>query len=318
MRLEPEEHLDAALGQLSAARLEQADAEDREAIEDLEGFLASTRRMAARAVQGEAGSGARVAERVLLETTRADMTWRGDLRVVGRFLRRRLDQSPPLRAVAALLLLQVLLAPGVLAFLALRPAPVRPEVRLGLELPADEVELREAEQQLAEALPVPLVEDQLPGSRDALRAAEARAVQWLEELDVQGTDPLAQALAWRAQLARPRADVGSRPASELALAAEDDLSIRSILLEAELDRFCRGSLLGDPEAAARALLVGAPEERSAAEADLWRRATGRARSLGLLREETVVPRSGHDSSGEAWLRAFAAVANERGVALPIR
>ena len=318
MRLDPEEHLDAALGQLPDERLCEADAEDRLAIEDVAGFLTATRRMAAEARQVHAGAGARVAQAVLRATTRADLTWRGDLRLVGQFLRRRLAQSPPLRAVAALLLMQVLLAPGVLAFLALRPAPVRPEIRLGLELPLDEVGLRDAEEQLSKALPVPQVEDRLPGSSVGRRAAEARAVQWLEEIEVAGTDPLALALAWRAQLARPRADVGTRPSAELASAAERDLSIRSILLEAELDRFCRGSLLGDPEAAARILLADAPAARTAPEAELWRRATGRARGLGLVRDEAAASNSADLTSREAWLRAYAAVAAERGLGSPQR
>lgn len=318
-RLTPEEHLDAALGQLASARRAEAGPEDERAIAELERFLASVRREASAAA--EPAASARVVEAVLRSSTRQDLTWRGDLHLVRGFVRRRLAQSPSLRAVAALLLLQVLLAPGVLAFLALRPAPARPEVRLGLEPPVGELDLREAEQKLSEALPLPELQETLPGG--SLRAQQARAVEWLVDLELRadlGSAPAEEAgigvaLAWRSSLARPRADGGMELAPALRQRAEVDLAVRAIVLEAELDRVCRGSLLRDPEAAAQALLATAPEPASPLEVALWEAARVRARGLGLLRDAQVPgePEGVH----EAWVERVLEVARERGEPSPL-
>ncbi len=313
-RLTPEEHLDAALGQLAPSRRAEAGPDDERAIADLERFLASVRREASSPGAVESDAAARVVEGVLGASTRQDLSWRGDLRLVRGFVQRRLAQSPSLRAVAALLLLQVLLAPGVLAFLALRPAPVRPEVRLGLELPADDFELREAEQKLSEALPLPELQEALPGG--SLRAQQARAVEWLAGLELEaGRDSsrpsgIAAALAWRTALASPRADGGVELSDSLRERAEVDLAVRAIVLEAELDRVCRGSLLRDPEAAAQALLASAPKAGSALEAELWEAAQSRARGLGLLIDAEVAGEPLGIS--EAWIQRVLAVTRERG------
>ncbi|MBL6720115.1 MAG: hypothetical protein ISQ08_01755 [Planctomycetes bacterium] len=315
--LTPEEHLDAALGQLAPSRRAEAGPDDERAIADLERFLASVRREASSPGVVESEAAARVVEGVLGASTRQDLTWRGDLRLVRGFVQRRLAQSPSLRAVAALLLLQVLLAPGVLAFLALRPAPVRPEVRLGLELPGDAFELREAEQKLSEALPLPELQEALPGG--SLRATQARAVGWLAGLELEtgrGASDIGAALAWRAALARPRSDGGVELSTVLRQRAELDLAVRAIVLEAELDRVCRGSLLRDPESAAQALLASAPEAGSPLEAELWEAAQSRARGLGLL-IDAKVPGEPVGVS-EAWVERVLAVTRERGEPSPLR
>ena len=274
--------------------------------------------MAAEARQVHAGAGARVAQAVLRATTRADLTWRGDLRLVGQFLRRRLAQSPPLRAVAALLLMQVLLAPGVLAFLALRPAPVRPEIRLGLGLPLDEVGLRDAEVQLFKALPVPQVEDRLPGvqrrtpgrrgaSRPVARgdrgggdgspgAGPGRRPCWLARAPTWGLVPPP---SWRV----PRSAISR---------SDRSCSRRSWTASVEAASWVIPRLQRASSSRTRAAARTAPE------AELWRRATGRARGLGLVRDEAAASNSADLTSREAWLRAYAAVAAERGLGSPQR
>ena len=75
--LTPEEHLDAALGQLAPSRRAEAGPDDERAIADLERFLASVRREASSPGVVESGAAARVVEGVLGASTRQDLTWQG-------------------------------------------------------------------------------------------------------------------------------------------------------------------------------------------------------------------------------------------------
>jgi len=108
--------------------------------EDLEIFLADCRRVLR--ADSTASDLDGLTSRVLDRTTREDLSLRGDLRLVGGFVRRRLRSSVWMRLVAASLLLHLLALP-VLALYAFvfeprftlrferwedyRPAPVYPE-----------------------------------------------------------------------------------------------------------------------------------------------------------------------------------------------
>lgn len=83
---------------------------------ELEAFLARARVSLRATRDWSSAREARLVQRVLRRTTRADPSWRGDLAVLARFLRERLRESAALRVVAASLLLQALALP-VLAYL---------------------------------------------------------------------------------------------------------------------------------------------------------------------------------------------------------
>lgn len=306
MSLSEQERLDAALGQLPPAQVRSMNDEDRRAVESLREWLMGLRESASASARSEAP----LVESILARTTREDLSWRGDVRVWREFLERRLRRSPALRVAAALLMVQLLLAPGVLAFLVLRPAPERPEVRLGIE-PASPADAWLAEdEELMSYLPS-LEEPSLvpPGSLEVRRAQALQLVGI--SCAVSGQGPLARAVEWRFDgLAEPE------EAAELMNSAALDLGVRAVLLEGVIDRACRGSLVLDAESLLGEI-VGLPDlrEGSVRAAALWRRAQGRAQRLGLL------PGSG--SGGVAldlgsWAREVEELARERGSALAIR
>lgn len=102
---------------------------------ELESFLSSCRDSLAEryslteAVEAELEPGANEAlvESILASTTREDLSWRGDLRLVGGFLRQRLRSSRLLRVVAASLLLHIVALPAI-AYYAIFVAPERTTV----------------------------------------------------------------------------------------------------------------------------------------------------------------------------------------------
>jgi len=75
----------------------------------------------------DAGDLAPLTARVLDCTTREDLTWRGDVRLYGRYLRGRLAESAWLRLAAASLLLHLLALPAVAVYL-LVSQPKAPEI----------------------------------------------------------------------------------------------------------------------------------------------------------------------------------------------
>lgn len=102
------------------------DGEARARLVELERFLATCR--SALGEEGAAASTSALAERVLGRTTREDLSWRGDLRLVGTYVRDRLRGSLLLRVAAASLLVHVAALP-VLAYLAFFSP--EPRVRIG-------------------------------------------------------------------------------------------------------------------------------------------------------------------------------------------
>jgi hypothetical protein len=75
--------------------------------------------------------------RILNASTREDLSWRGELRLVGSYLHNRLRESVLLRVVAASLVLHLAAIPAV-AFWVSRP-PAKPPLRFGVELPIEEL-----------------------------------------------------------------------------------------------------------------------------------------------------------------------------------
>ena len=141
--------------------------------------LESAREALARASSGTSTWGVdeerRLQERVLLRTTREDLGWRGELRMLWGFLRDSLRDSPALRVVAASLIAHLLALP-VLGYVILREEePRRP--RITFELPGE----REALLDLAgdEELEVPAEDTRLSAdSPESVENARRRA-RWL-------------------------------------------------------------------------------------------------------------------------------------------
>lgn len=71
---------------------------------------------------------------ILSQTTREDVSWRGDLRLVGSFLRHRLHASVILRVVAASLLIHIAALPVLAYFGWVQPEP---RTRIGFEFPGE-------------------------------------------------------------------------------------------------------------------------------------------------------------------------------------
>lgn len=98
-----------------------ADSASSARAEELRHFLATCRSALgedeALAAADEVGR-RRIVDGVLTRTTREDLSWRGDLGVVMRFVRRRLADSMGLRVVAASLLVHLIAGPAVLAYFA--------------------------------------------------------------------------------------------------------------------------------------------------------------------------------------------------------
>ena len=98
----------------------------RERLAEL-GALVSKARSASvspRAEQTEARL-CELTEKILARTTREDLSWRGDLSVYGRFLRRRLAGSGWLQVAAASLLVHLIALPAlaIYVFVSSQPAP---------------------------------------------------------------------------------------------------------------------------------------------------------------------------------------------------
>ena len=99
-------------------------------LRELEAFLGDCRQALSEEALADEEADSELVERILASTTREDLSWRGDLQLVGGFLRQRLRASLLLRVVAASLLLHVVALP-VLAYYTL---VVIPERRLLLDV----------------------------------------------------------------------------------------------------------------------------------------------------------------------------------------
>ncbi len=135
--LEPHELLDALLEEGRGRRSASAGcARCESALAELEGFLGRCRE-AALGADAQPAEARRVSARVLARTTREDLGWRGDLRLLHAFVAQRLRSSGVLRFAAASLLVHLLALP-VLAWFAFREAPRRFEIQVGIEYPREQ------------------------------------------------------------------------------------------------------------------------------------------------------------------------------------
>lgn len=159
----------------------EADPGVRSRLEGLEGFIEDCR---AELRSEEAAPVERLAQlqrEVLARTTRADVSWRGDLRLMGGFLRQRLSTSVVLRVVAASLLVHIAALPVLAYYTWVAPAPERRLVIDVREFPS-ELPYRESEQ---EPEPVPQAPE-LPELPEATSTAGSAAELFHERLVAQG------------------------------------------------------------------------------------------------------------------------------------
>lgn len=271
------------------------------AAAELEAFLATCRH-ALREAPGEAAAsafegarGAALAERVLDRSTREDLGWRGDLRLLGGFAAERLRSSRLLRLAAASLLVHLAALP-VLAWYALLP-PRETGLQISIEPRAETPllpeEAEEPVRELAQGFGAdPLAEGgPWPGVAPELENNLRQARYWLAPPQLPGTPPQSQPRA------EPRAEAGGAVARLLAArarllrgepapppatatpAATGALE-RALDLELQLDRYVLRGERGAPleralAAAARPLDGGDPG------AELLELALARAESYGL-------------------------------------
>lgn len=143
----------------------ESDPEARRRLAELETFLGRVREVARAEEAGSRESDAaanpesHLADAVLERTTREDLSWRGDLRVVGGYLRRRLAESSWLKLAAASLLVHLIALPALAVYVFVA-RPDRPE--LGF-IPWEEHRppaLPEAEPEPVPELPVPRMDEE--------------------------------------------------------------------------------------------------------------------------------------------------------------
>jgi hypothetical protein len=117
------------------------DAQVRERLEGLESFVESCRSELREEMPANPEGLAALERQVLARTTREDVSWRGDLRLVRGFLRQRLSSSVFLRVVAASLLVHVAALPVLAYYTWVAPKPSYTLlVDLARELPYGEPE----------------------------------------------------------------------------------------------------------------------------------------------------------------------------------
>ena len=125
MRPEHTHATEAQLIELALAGLGESDAATCETccarVQELRGFLDDCRRDLLAEREESAAQMRPFVERVLSSTSREDLGWRGDLRLVGSFVNRRLSSSRALRFAAASLAVHLLVLP-VVAWMVLREA----------------------------------------------------------------------------------------------------------------------------------------------------------------------------------------------------
>ena len=97
----------------AADRREALDADGQAELQELEAVLAQARVEARAAPDWSPIREGALVGRVLSQTTREDLSWRGDLRLVAGFIRERLAASPILKVVAASLLVHLIALPVV-------------------------------------------------------------------------------------------------------------------------------------------------------------------------------------------------------------
>ena len=237
---------------LGAGRRVDAEGLDADELERLEGwsvFLAECRSELCDGSELDGTDLGALEQRVLAETTREDVSWRGDLVLWRGFLAQRLRSSAVLRVVAASLLLHLVALP-VLAYYTWRPPEPERGVQVEFEQAA-ELPFRESEPEPPSEVAAPEVELADAEDGEAPRTAAELYRARLEATGLQATDaraqgdPLIVALRCEQLLderAAGRAD-GAQLAEQLAaldrvlaeLSARDGLpALRSVLGSAHL------------------------------------------------------------------------------------
>jgi hypothetical protein len=303
--IQSEDLLAVAMGEADQTQiLEHCSPKQRQEIAELEVFLQQIREQrygeferagsqpleqaAPQLDEQQAVRTSRLVDSILARTTREDLSLRGDLRLLGLFVRRRMEDSPILRAAAALLMVQLLFAPGVLAYLALRPRTPEPTLYLSIEKPV-ESGLREASEEPLEAfLPERPLDGALGELSSDLRREEVRALA--RDLppfggqDSREPDASEGPQGLENQLTAQRLDPTAQAGQLLVLAAEDldDALVRALAIEAGLDVLSRGSLGPDPEALLGKLLEDLPKGGDPVDRRLLGAALARVDAHGLL------------------------------------
>lgn len=209
-------------------------------------------------------------ERILARTTREDLSWRGDWRLLAGFVRERLERSLLLRVAAASLLIHLVAAP-VVAWMLWRDAPARPHFWTAIERPAPLIDELEPEPE-----PQPGLGSEL-GSQPADLWVDAQQV----EIDRAVEDAL--------RMDRFHLQTASLPRAEQSVfedAALELLRMRSLQAASARAGSRSGSLEGDPGGPDVRLARPAPGDALAevlwVEFELDRHALeGRARDAGL-------------------------------------
>ena len=107
-----------------------------EELASLETLLDDVGQLVAEDAARDVARDERLAQAVFASTTREDLGWRGDWRLIGDFLRTRLAESRVLRVAAASLLAHLVALP-VLAYVVLNGAPARAPIFIDFEPPAE-------------------------------------------------------------------------------------------------------------------------------------------------------------------------------------
>jgi len=237
-------------GRTPRAELEAQGEQVAERLGDWDAFVQRCRVELAEDASADVAQTSGLEERILARTTREDVSWRGDWRLLRGFLGQRLGASVVLRVVAASLLVHIAALPVLAYYTYLAPEP---ETVIQFDLPVGEAELpfRDAEPE-----PQPEVDEiELSGlpldDPAALPKADALYRERLAA-GVESQDALSSALLAEALLDATEAGEGDR--EELAGALE------------RLERAVRGSALTDEAPALRALLASAWLRASAAQA----------------------------------------------------
>lgn len=138
-RWSDEELIDWLLDPRARAQHERAEIESgregAQRLAELEDFVdrlrgACRQADASRADALRAGGESSLVERVLARTTREDLSWRGDLRLLRGWVAGRMRASPLLRVLAASLLVHLLALPILAWFGFVREAPEQPSIRV--------------------------------------------------------------------------------------------------------------------------------------------------------------------------------------------
>ncbi len=255
----------------------------------LEAWIASCR-AACPALMDGVGAEDALVSRILGNTTREDLGWRGDVGLLGQFVRARWRSSVALRLAAASLLLHLLALP-VLAFLVLREEPRAKTFQTGVELPAETLPIAAEEPERDLEYP------------EGFEAAELALVEVPDRLAVENARRLARlalestpgpGVAYPSGGEEPRGveawlETRARLLAQLPVGRElgepgrDPLE-RALWLEVQLDLWLMGA---GPAPAVEGLGPVTTTSRGTPSERLLAAALGRAASLGLVGSESM-------------------------------